>query len=238
MINDDTSDRAGSRTDYTMHAIGVVRTTASKRYDAARQPGWDDTATAAIVELNAGMNFEQALRDLDGCRRIWLITVFDRVRHWKPVVRPPRGRVKRGVFATRSPYRPNPIGLSCVQLMGIDGRILRIEDSDLLDGTPVLDIKPYVAYADAFPNSPLPWMDAIDARPFDVVWECDTAHVRPEHRVYAERTLSADPLPHPYRRIIAHDDGTYVLCVERSRFRYCIAESTVRIMGYTVDLRQ
>lgn len=238
MSDEEPSQRFEERTEFTMRPIGVVRTAANKRYDAPRQPGWDDAATAATIELYAGMNFEQALRDLEGCERIWLLTVFDRVNHWKPLVQPPRGRAKRGVFATRSPYRPNPIGLSCVRLIGIVGRRVHVEDTDLLDGTPVLDIKPYVAYADAFPDSSLAWMDEIDARPYTVIWECDAADVPSEHRVYAERILSADPLPHPYRRIRAVDDHSYVLAVERSRILYSIVEATVRIMGYTVDLRQ
>lgn len=238
MTDTGTSDQFQERAEFMMRAIGVVRTAARKPYEAARQPGWDEASMAAAVELHSGMNFEQALRDMDGCERIWLVTVFDRVDHWKPLVQPPRGRVKRGVFATRSPYRPNPIGLSCVRLLGISGRTLFIEDADLLDGTPVLDIKPYVAYADAFPESTLAWVDATDARPYDVVWECDVSVVPAKYRTYAERILSADPLPHPYRRIRAADDGTFVLAVERSRIRYSIVEATVRIIGYAVDLRQ
>ncbi len=237
MSNEDLSEPTGNRIEFTMRAIGVVRTAAQKPYDAARQPDWDEAHQAATIELYAGMNFEQALRDLDGCDRIWLLTVFDRVKYWKPLVQPPRGRIKRGVFATRSPHRPNPIGLSCVRLIGISGRILHVEDTDLLDGTPVLDIKPYVAYADAFPESSLPWMDGIDARPFEVLWELDPSSIQADHRTYVERVLSTDPLPHPYRRIRADEDGTYILSVERSRIRYSIVESTVRIIGYTVDLR-
>jgi tRNA-Thr(GGU) m(6)t(6)A37 methyltransferase TsaA len=237
MSNEVPAEPFEEQTVFTMRPIGVVRTSAQKPYNAARQTGWDESHQVATVELHAGLNFEQALRDLDGCDRIWLVTVFDRVNHWKPLVQPPRGRTKRGVFATRSPHRPNPIGLSCVRLLGISGRILHVEDTDLLDGTPVLDIKPYVAYADAFPESALPWMDEIDAKPFEVIWEFDASAVQADHRTYVERVLSADPLPHPYRRIRADEDGTYVLSVERSRIRYSITESTVRIIGYTVDLR-
>ena len=79
-------------------------------------------------------------------------------------MRPPRGGGKRGVLATRSPHRPNPIGLSAVELVAVESGALRVRGVDLLDGTPILDIKPYVPYADAFPDSAAGWIDALDAR--------------------------------------------------------------------------
>src|SRR6185437_11868823 len=88
---------------------------------------------------------------LAGFERIWLLFVFHRSEGWKPLVRPPRGGGKRGVLATRSPHRPNAIGLSAVELVAVEERALRVRGVDLLDGTPILDIKPYVPYADAFP---------------------------------------------------------------------------------------
>jgi tRNA-Thr(GGU) m(6)t(6)A37 methyltransferase TsaA len=105
-----------------------------------------------------------ALRSLDGFERIWLLYVFHMNEGWSALVRPPRGpRVKRGLFATRSPHRPNPIGLSAVQLVSIEGRVLRVHGIDLLDGTPILDIKPYIPYADAFPDARAGWVDEVDA---------------------------------------------------------------------------
>ena len=77
-------------------------------------------------------------------------------------MKPPRGGGKHSVLATRSPHRPNAIGLSAVELLGVDGHALRVRGMDLLDGTPILDIKPYVPYADAFPQSRAGWIDAID----------------------------------------------------------------------------
>lgn len=105
----------------------------------------------------------EAFADLAGFTRIWLIFVFDRSEGWKPQVRPPRGGGKRSVLATRSPHRPNAIGLSAVELVAVEERALRVRGVDLLDGTPILDIKPYVPYADAFPDSRAGWIDAIDA---------------------------------------------------------------------------
>ena len=218
--------------------IGTVHTTLRKTYEAARQAGWDQTKSPAVIELRAGENFEQALQDLEGCDRIWLITVFDRVGTWKPRVLPPRGRSKRGVFATRSPHRPNPIGLTCVRLLGIEGRRLFVEDIDLLDGTPVLDIKPYLAYADAFPDSTLPWVDGHEHVVYTVQWSIDAPSIPDDVRTYAERVLSSDPFPHPYRRIRRGTDGSYVLSIRRSRIQYRIHDTTVTIVDYTVDLQQ
>lgn len=234
--NDGVSDAHGDDL-WRMRPIGVVRTAAVAKSDAPRQPGWDANVRPAAIELHPGMNFEQALKDLEGCERIWLVTIFHKAENWKPLVLPPRGRVKRGVFATRSPHRPNPIGLTCVRLLEVNGLRLTVEDTDLLDGTPVLDIKPYLAYADSFPESTLPWVDEQPARPYSVGWQCSMDDVPAEHVSYAERTLSADPLPHPYRRIRQDSDGTHILSIQRSRFRYRIEGSSVTILSHDVDLR-
>jgi len=111
-----------------------------------------------IVFTEAYRNRE-ALRGLEGFGRIWLIWGFSANKpakgEWQPTVRPPRlgGNTAMGVWATRSPYRPNPLGLSCVEVEQIDGLEIVIEGADLMDGTPIYDIKPYVPYADAFPDA-------------------------------------------------------------------------------------
>ena len=119
-------------------------------------------AADAIIEFVADFP-EAALQDLVGFERIWVVFVFDRSEGWKALVKPPRGGPKRGVLATRSPHRPNAIGLSAVELVAVEERCLRVCGVDLLDGTPILDIKPYVPYADAFPASCAGWIDAVDA---------------------------------------------------------------------------
>ncbi|MBN8481368.1 MAG: tRNA (N6-threonylcarbamoyladenosine(37)-N6)-methyltransferase TrmO [Xanthomonadales bacterium] len=106
----------------------------------------------------------EAFRDLAGFDRVWLVFVFDRSEGWKTEVKPPRGGPKRSVLATRSPHRPNSIGLSAVELVAVEDRALRVRGIDLLDGTPILDVKPYVPYADAFPDARAGWIDALDAK--------------------------------------------------------------------------
>lgn len=123
-----------------------------------------------IVELYPGRNFEAALEDLSGVEYIWLVYVFDRNVNWRPKVLPPLGDRRIGVFATRSPHRPNPIGLSAVKLLAVEGRRLHVSGHDLLIGTPILDIKPYLSDADAHPDAALPWRDRIGFSPHPLVY--------------------------------------------------------------------
>ncbi|MDP2875705.1 MAG: tRNA (N6-threonylcarbamoyladenosine(37)-N6)-methyltransferase TrmO [Holophaga sp.] len=152
---------------FSFKSIGIVRSPYARRMDAPHQSNvTEGTETGdsveALIELDPSLP-EEILRDLSGFERIWLVFVFDRSEGWKALVKPPRGHSKRGVLATRSPHRPNAIGLSAVELVAVEGHTLRVRGVDLLDGTPVLDIKPYVPYADAFPRAKAGWIDAVDA---------------------------------------------------------------------------
>ena len=147
--------------------IAFVRSPYARRIDAPHQStvvaGTATLAAAeATIEFLAGFP-EAAYRDLAGFERIWLVFVFHRSEGWKIEVRPPRGGGKRSVLATRSPHRPNAIGLSAVELVAVCDGALRVRGVDLLDGTPIIDIKPYVPYADAFPAARAGWIDQIDA---------------------------------------------------------------------------
>jgi len=141
-----------------MQAIGVVHSTYHERFSTPRQATLDDPEPAQI-HLNGGLNFEQAVKDLDGFSHIWVIYWMHLNQGWNPTVMPPRGpKVRRGLFSTRAPHRPNSIGLSAVRLKKISGRILHIEGHDMLDGTPVLDIKPYIPYADSIADANSGWV--------------------------------------------------------------------------------
>ena len=147
-------------TSFTFAPIGHFRGEATRKYDAPRQGVF--AGGTGRVELLPGRNFEMALRNLEGFERIWLVFVFDRNgAEWRPTTRPPvaaAGVSRVGVFASRAPYRPNPIGLSCVRLVAVKGRSLEVAEADLLDGTPILDVKPYVPAADAFPEARAGWV--------------------------------------------------------------------------------
>ena len=146
---------------HTLRVIARVRSEFPGKFGIPRQSG-------LVPELRARVVFEpefrntDALRGIEGFSHLWLIWQFsEAVRDtWSPTVRPPRlgGNARMGVFATRSPFRPNPIGLSCVKLEGLGqeeglGTVLYISGADLLDGTPIYDIKPYIPYADAHPDA-------------------------------------------------------------------------------------
>lgn len=149
---------------YNFNAIGVLRGGGIFPQQAPRQGVY--ARNEGFVELFPRCNYEQALEDLAGFERIWLLFVFDRNSNWKPKVHPPYGIDRKvGVFASRSPYRPNPIGLTAAELVRIDGLKLYIRNFDLLDGTPILDIKPYIPEADAFPGSKAGWRDQVPAVP-------------------------------------------------------------------------
>jgi tRNA-Thr(GGU) m(6)t(6)A37 methyltransferase TsaA len=152
---------------YSFRPIGLVRSCYTGKFGIPRQPGLV-TAAEARLELFAEFAREEAFAGLEGFSHLWLLFVFhDAIAEgWRPTVRPPRlgGRRKVGVFASRSPHRPNPIGLSAVEFRGFvrgfdregngqGGLALRLGGVDLLDGTPVLDIKPYVPYADCLPQA-------------------------------------------------------------------------------------
>lgn len=142
---------------YGCSPIGFFHSLEQERYSVSRQSGVVK-GNQGIIRLNSGLNFEQALEDLEGFDRIWVIYRFHRNRTWKPKVQPPRETGKKGLFATRSPHRPNFLGLSCVELSEIRGLDLLIKNHDLLDGTPIFDIKPYLVYADAFPQAKQGWL--------------------------------------------------------------------------------
>ncbi|MEK7355972.1 MAG: tRNA (N6-threonylcarbamoyladenosine(37)-N6)-methyltransferase TrmO [Bdellovibrionota bacterium] len=147
----------------TYEPIGVFRSPAVHPYEATRQGSVEKVTEVGFIELDSKRGFEQALSDLSGFERAWIVYDFHHNPNWKPMVKPPRGpSTKRGVFATRSPYRPNSIGLSAVEIVKVDGLKVHVRGFDLLDGTPVLDIKPYLPYADAFPQAKAGWTEGLD----------------------------------------------------------------------------
>ncbi len=147
-----------------LRPIGIFKGDQKSPAEAPRQASLSKDSVG-IVELFQEIPLE-SLRDLNGFDYIWLLYSFHQNSQWSPLVRPPRGGAKRGVFSTRSPYRPNSIGMSCVKLERIEQKKLFVKNVDLLDGTPILDIKPYLPYADSFPNATAGWVE--DCEDFDI----------------------------------------------------------------------
>jgi tRNA (adenine37-N6)-methyltransferase len=154
----------------TYEPIGIFKSDSVHRFEAPRQGVVDRSAQEAVIKLDS--KFAPGLKDLEGFERIWVVYDFHHNKNWKPLVRPPRGsHEKRGVFATRSPYRPNSIGLSCVELVRIEANKVFVRGFDLLDGTPILDLKPYIPYADSFPNSATGWLEGVEEEKFNVSFD-------------------------------------------------------------------
>lgn len=219
----------------SIEPIGYVRSPYIAKYDAPRQPGADDRVDEAVIDLLPHRNLEQAVEDLAGFDRIWVIAWFDQATNWKPKVLTPRDRTKRGVLATRSPHRPNPLSLSAVRLVDVKGLTIRVEGLDLLDGTPVLDIKPYIPYADAFPESRTGWLEGLNERQYTVDIICDVSAVDPHVIAHAKRVLGADPFPHPYRRTSLMESGSYMLAYKEWRAVYDIDGENVIVRSIVLQ---
>lgn len=139
--------------------IGIVHSPFTESSQAPVQPV---TATGAEGTVEILPEYQAGLADLEGFDRIWLICWLHRAAEPRLRVVPYLDITERGLFATRAPSRPNPIGVSPVRLLGIDGNVLRVADLDLLDNTPLLDIKPYALRFDCFPESRSGWLDEAD----------------------------------------------------------------------------
>jgi len=214
----------------TCRPIGVVHSPFRERAEAPRQTSAGRDVQGRI-ELFPENGFEHALEDLELWPYLWVIFWFHLNEGWKPKVLPPRSEKRRGVFATRAPYRPNPLGLSVVKLERVEGLVLHVSGLDMLDGTPVLDLKPYVKYADALDDAEGGWLETgLDPQPgFEVEFAPDAAralaYLRERFQIELEepivRVLSLGPQRHPYRRIRSDGDG-FVLAVKDFRARFAV----------------
>ncbi len=221
--------------------VGVVHSPFVEKAQAPRQGVLGTDATIEVFPPYA-----DALDDLDGFDRVWVLFWFHQSLPFDGTkVQPPRSEVKRGVFATRSPHRPNPIGMSAVKLRSREGCILHISEMDLVDGTPVLDLKPYVAYADAFPDAKQGWLAADPITAWTVTFatqaEAQLAWLLPhgvDLRTRIVESLSLGPQPHAYRRIRANDDGTSTLALKEWRARFRVVARTLEVLSIGSGYRE
>lgn len=187
-----------------MKIIARIRSPFPEKFGVPRQSGLVDSLLSQIVFEEEYRNAD-AVRGLDGFSHIWLIWQFSRaVREgWSPTVRPPRlgGNERMGVFATRSPFRPNEIGLSSVKLERIEidprlGPVLHVSGADLMDGTPIFDIKPYLPYCDSHPEAIGGWTDGVDNRQLQVDFPAELLEKVPmAQRSGLIGVLASDPRP-------------------------------------------
>ena len=190
--------------EHTMKVIARIHSDFPEKFGIPRQSGLVPALRAKIVFEPEYRN-PDALRGIEGFSHLWLIWQFSAaVRDtWSPTVRPPRlgGNERVGVFATRSPFRPNPLGLSCVQLLRTelhtkDGPVLYVAGADLVDGTPIYDIKPYLPYADSHPDAVDGFDGKRDAEPLTVVFPPELEALIPESkRAGLRQALACGPIP-------------------------------------------
>jgi tRNA-Thr(GGU) m(6)t(6)A37 methyltransferase TsaA len=228
----------------TLRPIGFVRSPFVDRVNTPRQPS-AARGVAGTIELLPGQNFEHALDDLDAWDHIWVVFWFHLNEGWRPKVLPPRSSKRRGVFATRSPHRPNPLGLSVLALDAVDGLTLHVRDIDLIDGTPVLDIKPYVPFTDVVPSANSGWLENPDPGPkFAVAWsalaEAQAGWLEGTFGVdlagQVNKILALGHEPHPYRRIRKREHG-YRLAVKDWRVDFAVEGTTIHVASITTGYR-
>lgn len=222
--------------DIVIHPIAHIRTDFASKFGIPRQSGLVPSLTGRIV-FEPEYRTPEAVRGIEGYSHLWLLWQFSaNVRpdeSFSPTVRPPRlgGNVRMGVFATRSPFRPNHIGLSCVVLERVDydaseGPVLLVRGADLMDGTPILDIKPYVPYSDSHPEARGGFVDTAASRAVRV--ECPPAlldKVPEDRREALLGVLGQDPRP-SYQDDPARVYG-FVFAGREVRFRVCEGVLTV-----------
>ena len=191
--------------EFPMRVIARIHSDFTTKFGVPRQSGLVDALESTVV-FEPEFRNPDALRGMEGFSHLWLVWVFDQAirKDWSPTVRPPRlgGNTRMGVFATRSPFRPNPSALSCVKLAGIEqtaehGMVLKIRGADLMDGTPILDIKPYIPYADSHPDAVGGFASAPAGETLEVIIPPEVLAQIPENRREALRgVLAQDPRPH------------------------------------------
>ena len=213
---------------YSISPIGFFSCKQKYPYDVPRQGSLASGNTGVIMLLP---EYENALFRLDSFSHIWVVFLFHKNTTWKPMVRPPRhSRQKVGLFASRSPYRPSRIGFSCVHLDAIKGRSIFVSSHDLLDGTPILDLKPYLPYADSFPDASPGWTEEGDEKSHQIQYtelaarqlEWLAANGVPCIRDFIEDRLSIDPLDSTHNRLCPDLDEFHVLAYRTWRILFTL----------------
>ncbi len=196
----------GNKLSMEIRPIAYIHTEFPEKFGIPRQSGLAKSLLGRIVFEPEYRN-PDALRGLDGFSHLWLIWEFSanrRTSPWQPTVRPPRlgGNEHMGVFATRSPFRPNPLGLSCVKIDSIelssdDGPVINVLGADLMDGTPIYDIKPYIRYADARPEAVCGYVDSLEEISLKVVMPAELSEKIEDKKIIPALidTLRLDPRP-------------------------------------------
>ena len=218
-----------------LHPIAHMRSDFPSKFGIPRQSGLVEQLRSTIV-FEPEFRNPDTLRGIEGFSHLWLIWQFsEAVRDsWSPTVRPPRlgGNTRMGVFATRSPFRPNNLGLSCVKLIGLEeteeGTVLHVSGADLMDGTPIFDIKPYIPYSDSYPEASGGFTATADDYLLDVRFPEHLLTRLPESkREAAIAVLSHDPRPSYQRK----PGRIYGLSFAKHNLRFTVEENTLTVIS-------
>lgn len=219
-----------------IQVIARMKSDFPAKFGIPRQSGLVEALRSTVVFEPAFRN-PDALRGIEGYSHLWLIWQFsEAVRSgWSPTVRPPRlgGNTRMGVFATRSPFRPNSLGLSCVRLLGVEetrqyGTVLHVGGADLMDGTPIFDIKPYIPYGDSHPEAIGGFTDTAGDFLLEVRFPRHLLNKLPQDkREAAVGVLSHDPRPSYQRR----PDRVYGLTFAGFNIRFTVAEDVLTVQA-------
>ncbi len=225
----------------TIEPIAYIRTAFPEKFGIPRQSGLAASLQGRIV-FEPAFRDPESLRGLEGFSHLWLIWEFSANRkasgQWQPTVRPPRlgGNTHMGVFATRSPFRPNPLGLSCVEIESIDadspeGPVIHVRGADLMDGTPIYDIKPYIRYADSHPEAVCGYVDSLEEPCLEVVLFDEIRKViKEETRLNAlVETLQLDPRPSYH----SDPERIYGICFSGYNVRFRVSGNVLEVKEIT-----
>lgn len=217
-----------------IHPIAKMRSDFPTKFGIPRQSSLVEGLESTIV-FEPEFRNPEALRGIEGFSHLWIIWQFSEAvrQDWSPTVRPPRlgGNTRMGVFATRSPFRPNNLGLSCVQLLRVEhtsheGTVLHVSGADLMDGTPIFDIKPYIPYSDSFPEASGGFTDTAEDFILTVDFPESLLNLLPENkRQAAIGVLSHDPRPSYQRK----PDRIYGLSFSGFDIRFTVNDKTLYV---------
>ena len=220
--------------DITIQVIARIKSDFPTKFGIPRQSGLVDALRATII-FEPEFRNPDTLRGIEGYSHLWLIWQFSEAvrKEWSPTVRPPRlgGNTRMGVFATRSPFRPNSLGLSSVKLLGVEhtaefGTVLHVGGADLMDGTPIFDIKPYIPYGDSHPEATGGFTDTAGEFLLDVDFpEALLSQLPEDKRDAAIGVLSHDPRP-SYQK---DSDRVYGLSFAGFDIRFTVRENRLQV---------
>jgi len=226
--------------EFKITPIGFFKCISRYPSEVPRQPYLSDNS--GVIEIDSRFNYTSMLQGLEGFSHIWVQFLFHKNEHYKTMTAPPYMKAKKvGTWASRSPYRPNRLGLSCLQLEGIEGRRLYVKNHDLLDGTPVLDIKPYVTQSDSHAQAKQGWLEDVEYSIYDIEFSHSVKEkieflrdcVDVDFYGFINTQLRQDPLDLKKKRIKPLDENLFVIAHRTWRVIYQVEKTKVQILDIT-----